>query len=342
MARVGCTAGDTAGAVIARAERALSALPGGLRRELAERAQLLIIDDAHHLDDGEQARLWEELVPGPTALGRAILAGRERPAVGRGAGVAELGVGALDPAAAAALWRALGGDPAAAETVHARSGGSPWGVRRAFASARMGGDAWDPSTLPADAAAVALALAVTGAPHGAVVLAALAQIDDASPALAELSARHLVDVDDDGRACLAAPAVSLVLAATGPVDRAAVGRRAAALLAGDAAADPRWALARAELAALDPIDRLRAAVRLSLACGDEDRARALVIATAPRMLRRGARGELEALVAGSPTACTRRSSACASSWRATPAASPRPPSWWRRRPSWSSRGWPPR
>jgi hypothetical protein len=294
LVRVG--QGDTADALVARAERALGCLPGTLRATLTEASRLLIIDEAHGLGDDQLTQLWLAIAPGPTALGRVIIAGRERRLIGVGDGVAEQWLQPLDAVAARELWRSVAGDVAPHDG-EAPGGGWPWAIRRAAASARLGIDAWELATLTADARAALEVLALAEAPLPPPLLAAFV-IGKARPAagVSELLARQLVDVTADGQLELVAPMRGVAIAALSPELATLVHRRFAALHADDAGADVDLVLARAALSTVAPPERLRLAVRHALAAGDEAGARTQLLAAAPGSRGRGARGELVAII----------------------------------------------
>lgn len=285
--------GDTAAAVIARAERATSSLTGGLRSALADTPRLLIIDDAHLLDDAELTQVWLAIAPGPTALGRVVIAARDRRLIGIGDIAAEQWLQPLDGDGAAALWCALGGDAAALPPAPV-GGGWPWAIRRAVASAD-GRDAWDLGTLSTAAGRALQALAVARAPLPAHALTALGA--GAVAGVTELRARHLVDVDGAGLLTIAEPARAAVLAGLAPDTARALHLGLAALLRDAAATTIDAALAQAALSTIDPLDRLREAVRHARAAGDEAQARAILVAAVPGTVQRGGRSELAAMIA---------------------------------------------
>ncbi len=286
--------GDTAAAVIARAERATSSLTGGLRTALADTARLLIIDDAHLLDDAELTQVWLTIAPGPTALGRVVIAARDRRLIGIGDAAAEQWLQPLDGDGAAALWCALGGD-ATRQPAAPIGGGWPWAIRRAVASAAHGVDAWDLTTLAAPARHALQALAVARAALPAHALTALGGA--AAAGVAELRARHLIDVDGAGQLAIAEPVRAAVLAGLAPDAARALHLALAALLRADAATTIDAALAQAALSTIDPLDRLREAVRHARAAGDEAQARTILVAAVPSTVQRGGRSELAAMIA---------------------------------------------
>jgi hypothetical protein len=173
--------GDTAVALRARAERALRCPPGGLGVALSDASRVLVLDDVHHLPDADLNRLIPSLVPGPTALGRLVVVSREPVPVGRVSGAVELELGSLDEDAARELWTALeaawGPTPEGAfDAAMTRTRGLPLAMRREFARAIVGAEAWHLSSLPAPARAGLEALAVLRWP--AAIAAAIALTGD--------------------------------------------------------------------------------------------------------------------------------------------------------------------
>jgi hypothetical protein len=305
---VRCAPGDTAAALRGRAERALRCSPGGLGAALADAARVVVLDDIHHLGDADLGRLIPTLVPGPTALGRLVIVARDPIAVGRGVGAAELELGGLDEPAARELWSALedawGPAPrAAVDASLLQTRGMPLAMRRDYARAVVGADAWELAALPAPARAALEALAVLAWPAAIAAVTALAALaaDDAKAALAELVRRQLVDVEDADRFAVHDVVAAEVLAALAPARRAELEHAAAELIAGigrtGAGARPAWdAGDDGALAAMDHVDRLREVVRHELAAGAPERAAGALLAGREVASRRGAGGELEALV----------------------------------------------
>jgi hypothetical protein len=305
---VRCAPGDTAAALRGRAERALRCSPGGLGAALADAARVVVLDDIHYLGDADLGRLVPTLVPGPTALGRLVIVARDPIAVGRGVGAAELELGGLDEPSARELWSALedawGPAPrAAVDASLLQTRGMPLAMRRDYARAVVGADAWELAGLPAPARAALEALAVLAWPAAIAAVVALTALttDDAKAALAELVRRQLVDVEDADRFAVHDVVAADVLAALAPARRAELEHAAAKLIAGigrtGAGARPAWdAGDDGALAAMDHVDRLREVVRHELAAGAPERAADALLAGREVASRRGAGGELEALV----------------------------------------------
>jgi hypothetical protein len=151
-AYVRCWPGDRSEAIRARAERALAIAPGSLDTALREQSRVLVVDDAHHIE-GEA---FAELARRPGA-GRLVLLSREAPALPRSAPPhVELVLEGLDPAAARELWGHLeetyGPTPAGAcDDALCRTRGLPLALRREYAQAAFGAEAWNLDRLQPDA-----------------------------------------------------------------------------------------------------------------------------------------------------------------------------------------------
>ena len=303
---VRCVEGDTAASLRARAERAVRCPSGGLGAALAEAARVIVLDDVHHLSDEDLGRLLPTLVPGPTALGRLVVIAREPVPVGRGSGAAEMELGGLDPTAARELWGALedtwGPTPSTAfDAAVQRTRGLPLALRRDYARAIAGDDAWSIDSLLPAARSALEALAVLRWPAAIAAVSALTGDADGKPALAELAKRQLIDLDDGDRFVVHDVVQADVVAALPAERRAALERAAAGLVAGTGRGSgrdrPAWEAGDdGALASMDPVDRLREVVRHELAAGATDRAAAALIAGREVATRRGATGELEALI----------------------------------------------
>jgi tetratricopeptide (TPR) repeat protein len=304
---VRCAPGDTAGALRARAERALRCPAGGLGAALAEAARVIVLDDVHHLSDADLGRLLPTLVPGPTALGRLVVVAREPVPVGRGSGAAELELGGLDDLAARELWQILEDTwgPATQGAFDAgltKTRGMPLALRREYARAVVGADAWNLAALPAPARAALEALSVLRWPAAISGLAALTGDTDGKMSLVELARRQLIDLDEGDRFVVHDVVHTEVIAALAADRREELERKASALVAGTGrgtgGARPAWdAGDDGALAVMDPVDRLREVVRHELGAGARDRAATALIAGRDVAARRGAGGELEALIA---------------------------------------------
>ncbi len=289
---VRCRPGDRAGAVRARAERRLRCPPGGLGEAFASSVHLLVIDDLHRLEPDEAARVVSAVCPAAGAIGRVIALAREPVMLPAEIDRDEIELGGLDADAAAALWQQLGArHGAAGELAPAllRTRGLPLFLRREYAQARFGAEAWSAGALAAGARRALELLAVLRVP---VAPAALAQLDPAlavAPALTALGERQLV-VDGEGRLVVHDVVQDQARAAMTADARVAVEQAAAALVA-------PGAIDQGALLGLDRVDRLRACVHHHLAAGDRGAAIDVLRRHAEVMARRGASGEIEALIA---------------------------------------------
>ena len=290
---VRCFPGERAAAVRSRAERRLRCPPGGLSELLAGEVRLLIVDDLHHLVDDEAVRLIVGLSPPPGGLGRLLAIARERPLLPPELDRNELELGGLDEASAGLLWGELetrfgaAGPPGPA---FLRTRGLPLALRGEYARARFGADAWEVEALAAPARTTLGALAVLRVAVEPSAIAALAPDVALEPALTELISRQLVDGDDAGKLWVHELIEGQVLASLELGERARLERAAAALVA-------TGARDGGAIAGLDAVDRLRETALPHLAAGDGAAAVAVIEREADVAARRGAGGEVEALIA---------------------------------------------
>src|SRR5690606_10726312 len=142
-----------------------------------------------------------------------------------------------------------------------RTRGLPLALRREYALAASGAQAWAIEELPAEVHRALEAVAVLIEPVAPAGVAALAPEIAAAAALVELVSRQLVDPLADGRFAMHDIVREEVLAAMEPARRAELERAAAALVLRGAHDDGALALP-------DPVDRLRTAVHHLLAAGD--------------------------------------------------------------------------
>ncbi len=290
---VRCFPGERFAAVRSRAERRLRCPPGGLAEALAMESQLLVIDDLHHLAPDEAARVVGAVAPAPGALGRVIAIAREPLLLPADLDRNELELGGLDDAAAADLWRALAAAHGASTEVGPallRTRGLPLLLRREFARARFGDEAWTIGALPPGARRALEVLTILRLPVLPAAVATLAPELDLEDAVATLVARQLVDGDDAGRLRVHDLVQDLVMAELSLDVRLPIERAAAAMMAPGARDD-------GALAALDVVDRLREAVLHHLAAGQVGQAVRLLVERADVLARRGAGGEVETLIA---------------------------------------------
>lgn len=299
-----CHPGDRASALRSRAERALRCVPGSLAQTLAQTSRVLVIDDIHNLRTDEATNLLSPLLLGPTALGRVVVVGRDPLAAAVGAAIAEVELGGLDAEAAGALWgnlEELYGEAQGFEAALARTRGVPLGLRREFARARVGANAWDISALDAPARAALQALAILRAPVAPAAIAALAPGVDIEAALTSLLARQLADGVGDGRIVVHEVVRVDVLAQMDGNDRIRLSSAAADLVASTAAisSGPRLAWQAGDdgaFGAMDQITRVREVVWHHLVAGDRDRAAEALLADRELAARSGGAGEFESLL----------------------------------------------
>jgi hypothetical protein len=307
---IDCYPGDRASALRARAERALRCVPGTLAQTLIAQARVLVIDDIQHLRTDEATSLLAPLLLGPTALGRVIVVGRDPLAAAVGAQIAEVELQGLDVDAAQQMWASLEetfgqvtttGSQAAFDAAFSRTRGVPLGLRREYARARFGAQAWDIATLEAPARAALEALAVLRAPVAPAAVSALSPGVDCEAALTSLLARQLVDPVGDGRVVVHEVVRVDVLAQMDLDARTRLSTGAAELVASTAAVTPGPRLAwqagdDGAFGAMDQITRVREVVWHWLAAGDRDRAADALLADRELAARSGGAGEFESLL----------------------------------------------
>src|SRR6185312_13788068 len=233
-----CHPGDRASALRSRAERALRCVPGSLAQTLTAQARVLVIDDIQHLRVDEATNLLSPLVLGQTALGRIVVVGRDPLAAAVGASIAEVELLGLDIDSASTLWSNLEesyGDAEGWDNAFGRTRGIPLGLRREYARARFGSNAWDLQALERPARTALEALAILRQPVAPAAVAALAPGVDTEAALTSLVARQLVDHVGDGRVVLHEVVRVDVLAQLGPETKQRLSAAAAGLVASTAA-----------------------------------------------------------------------------------------------------------
>jgi Transcriptional regulatory protein, C terminal/AAA domain len=299
---VQCVEGDRAVSVRSRIERRLRCHAGGLEMALQQQARVIAIDDIHHLSLDELTALLMPIVPSATALGRLVLIGRD-PMVAAGP-LVEMGIGGLDAAASGQLWAylesSLGEVPGAFDTAFARTRGAPMGLRREYARARFGAEAWAlPSLSPAARTALE-AMAVLRIPVAPAGLAAMVPQLAVEAAIDELSARQLVDGHADGRLEAHELVRHDVLRSLSAPRRQALEVRAAEIVNGSGAGGGARLVWDAgddgALGALDPVTRLCEAILHYVHAEDPVAGTALLLAHRDLGGRRGAAGELEVLI----------------------------------------------
>jgi tetratricopeptide (TPR) repeat protein len=300
---VACEPGDHAVAVLARAERLMAVLPGDAAVALQREPRLLIIDDLHHLAESEARHLLQALVAGPRRAhspGRVLLMSRDMPPLRRDLRPFVLDLAGLDAEAARELWDHLEithgpTRQGACDSAMARTQCLPLALRRAYAEAAHGDDAWELAALPPRLQRTLEALAVLALPAGPAACAALVAETAIEQDLAALVARQLVDPLDDGRFQVHALLRNDVLATMDAPRRRRWQREAAAWLAEGAAT--YTGLGHSALGLMDPADRMRAEVRYWLAAGAVAQAVRCLSTRGPGVLARGGDGEVAGLVA---------------------------------------------
>ncbi len=299
---VQCVEGDRAVSVRSRIERRLRCHAGGLEMALQQQARVIAIDDIHHLSLDELTSLLMPIVPSATALGRLVLIGRD-PMVAAGP-LVEMGIGGLDAAASEQLWAHLetnlGEVPGAFDTAFARTRGAPMGLRREYARARFGAEAWTLTNLSPAARSALEAMAVLRIPVAPAGLAAMVPQLAVESAVDELSARQLVDGHADGRLEAHELVRQDVLRSLSVERRQALEVRAAEIVNGSGAGGGARLVWEAgddgALGALDPVTRLCEAILHYVHAEDLAAGTALLLAHRELGGRRGAAGELEVLI----------------------------------------------
>ena len=288
-----CWAGDRPEAVRSRAERALGAAPGSLDRFLREQTRLLVVDDAHLVEGGAAAAFADFLRrPGN---GRLLLVGREAPSLpASGASRFELALEGLNAPAARELWAHLeetyGPTPAGScDEALGVTRGLPLALRREYACATSGKQAWVVDQLADQVREALEVIAVLGVPVAPSGVSALAPAIPVEPALIELVSRQLIDPLEDGRFSVHDVVREQVLNGIAPERRAVLGRGAAGLALRGAGDDGALGL-------YDPVDRLRLAVHQLVASGDAAAAEAALVERAPGAIARAAGGEVLGLI----------------------------------------------
>lgn len=300
---VRCVPEDTGIALLARAERALDALPGSLIATLRDSSCLLVVDDVHLLQPDDAAQTLPALVPEP-GMSRVVFLSRETmPLPREDARRVDLHLEGLEDEAARALWAHLEdtyGETSGQDCDKAITStrGMPLALREAYARATAGADAWDVSALGDDARAALEVVAVARVPISPAAVSTLVPEMAAEKVLIELVSRQLIDPAPNGRFGIHDVVRDNVLALMDQERRACLERATADLLVdGKGRAGAGGIQADSSAFGLeDPIDRLRERVHHLLAAGDTDAARECVIGGRAEVLTRGASGELLGLI----------------------------------------------
>jgi tetratricopeptide (TPR) repeat protein len=306
VAYVGCLPRDRGVAVWSRAERAMDLLPGALASTLGSEPWLLILDDAHHLAGEDAARTLAALLPdSERAAGRVLMVTRDALPLRRNLPRFEMALEGLDPGAARALWsffEELYGPTrqGACDQALVRTRGMPLALRREYARAALGHDAWDTAALGQAARAALEAMAVVRVPVAPAGIAAMVPDAPAEDALADLVVRQLIDPMHDGRFLVHDVVRDQVLGAMQPGRRSALERAAAELILGMGKGPgrrPAWEAGDdGALGSMDPVDRMREAALHLLSADEPDVALGHVLSRCEPSLRRGGCGEVLALL----------------------------------------------
>ena len=229
-----CFPNDRAVAVRARIERAMGVLPGEAAHGLCHEAHLIVLDDIHHLSDGEAAALVGALVapanPDAAAVsaGRLIISGRVSPALDRLVQPFVLDLKGLSESDGRDLWSSLESmygptRQGACDRALLQTRGLPLALRRSYATHLLNAetaagsdavcDAWDIHALSTAARAALETLAIARIPLCPAAMCSLAHQSNGVPrmhdgdvvdeefdvVIAELGRRQLIDATDDGR-----------------------------------------------------------------------------------------------------------------------------------------------
>jgi hypothetical protein len=302
VAYVRCEDGDLADAVVARAERALDVVPGGLARALANGPRLLMLDELHRLSGEAAAKLLAQIVR-PGAAGRVVALSRDAlPLPREDAGRADMTLDGMLADDARALWQRLeetfGPTPrGAVDGALERTRGVPLAMRREFARAHDK-KSWEPGSLPAEEKKLLAAAAVLRLEATPAALAALVPGADVERGIRALIGKQLLDPADGGRLEVHDVVRGIVLAALTPAERRSFEAAAAALLDDEDTRAVAWEqVDGAALPVRDPVDRLREAVRHLALAGKADAAVDRLLGAEELFERRGAGGEALAAIA---------------------------------------------
>lgn len=308
-ALVRCVPQDTGQALMARAERALDALPGSLLATLRDDACLLVIDDAHLLAADDAAQTLGMLVPEP-GMSRVVFLSREAlPLPREDARRVDLGLDGLDSEGARELWSHLestyGPTPAGScESAIAATRGVPLALREAYARAAAGDDAWSLDALASDSRAALEAIAVARIPVAPAAIAAFVPSLKGEAVLIDLVSRQLIDPVAHGRFAIHDVVRESVLGQLGAERRTELEQKAAELLGAAKGPNKDGVVCTDDSAfdIADSIDRLRERVYHLLAAGKLEEARECVVHEREEVLTRGASGELLGLIDALETA----------------------------------------
>ncbi|MBL4637142.1 MAG: hypothetical protein JKY56_25030 [Kofleriaceae bacterium] len=302
VTHVDCAPGDLGVAVIARCERAMDRRPGCLQQVIESEAQLLIIDDVHHLGAKDIQTLVEALVSRP-GVGRLLLLSREiLPLARDDARQFSITLEGLEESGSRDLWQHLealyGPSPDGAfEKALALTRGMPLAMRREYSRSRYGESAWELDALSAETRAALEAICVVRVAAAPAAVAALLGLRDVESALIDLVSRQLIDPLRNRRFSVHDVVRDQVLDAMLNERREHLELQAVELVRGMgkgvSAKRPAWTAGDdGAIALLDEVDRCREIVMHLIAAGKLELATDELSAIAERALARGAGGEL--------------------------------------------------
>ncbi len=302
VTHVDCAPGDLGVAVIARCERAMDRRPGCLQQVIESEAQLLVIDDVHHLGAKDIQALVEALVSRP-GVGRLLLLSREiLPLARDDARQFSITLEGLEESGSRDLWQHLealyGPSPDGAfEKALALTRGMPLAMRREYSRSRYGELAWELDALSTETRAALEAICVVRVAAAPAAVAALLGLRDVESALIDLVSRQLIDPLQNRRFSVHDVVRDQVLDAMLDERREFLELRAVELVRGMgrgvSAKRPAWTAGDdGAIALLDEVDRCREIVMHLIAAGKLELATDELSAIAERALARGAGGEL--------------------------------------------------
>ncbi len=302
VTRVAWAPGDLGIAVAARCERAMDQMPGSLDSVLANEARLVIVDDVHHLPPVDVVRLVRSVAERPGA-GRLLLLTRDiLPLPRNDARQFSLVLEGLDESGARDLWSHLEElyGPTEHEVFDAafcKTRGMPLAMRREYARARYGSDAWELEKLSETARAALEAVCVIKLPAAPAAVAALLSDGSQEQPLIELVSRQLIDPLESGRFAVHDVVRDQVLAAMAAETRTTLEMRAVDILRGlgrgSGPVRPAWTAGDdGAIALMGPVDRLREVISHLIGAGAHDAAGDVLVESARGALERGAGGEL--------------------------------------------------
>lgn len=306
VTQVACAPGDLGVAVVARCERAMDRRPGCLQYVIESEAQLLIIDDVHHLGAKDIQALVEGLVSRP-GVGRLLLLSREiLPLARDDARQFSITLEGLEDEGSRELWHHLeslyGPTPEKAfEKALSLTRGMPLAMRREYSRSRYGSTAWDLVALSPDVRAALEAICVVRVAAAPAAVAALLDSRDVESALIDLVSRQLIDPLQNRRFSVHDVVRDQVLEAMSEERRSHLEVKAVELVRGMgrgvSAHRPAWTAGDdGAIELLDEVDRCREIVMHLIAANNLESATRELSEIAEHALARGAGGELLAQI----------------------------------------------